>query len=86
MRDRITEAFNDFMQRLFGEVPADPRRLSVDRTRYTETMLEVQKEYGLQQGDPDFLEWVLTLVGRSPVITEGREDYARSEQAEHGTA
>lgn len=66
---RITKAYNEFMTRLFGEVPQDPGTLTVEKEHYTTEMMRVQKRYGLEHGDPDFLEWMLTLVGRSPMLT-----------------
>lgn len=71
MESLTTKAYNDFMTRLFGHVPKEPGKLEVPRERYTEIMHEVQKEYGLTQGHPDFLEFMLTMVGRSPKIIEG---------------
>lgn len=76
MGDRLTKAYNDLMTRLFGEVPDEPRLQSVDREVYAAAMRDVQDEYGLELGDPDFLEWLLILVGRSPALTtsEGEEE------------
>lgn len=68
--DRVTRAYNAFMMRLFGHVPLTPGIHSTDRETYTKTMQEIQEEYGLKQGEPDFLEWILTMLGRSPQIYE----------------
>lgn len=74
--NRVDLAYNEFMTRLFGSVPTVPQDEQVDRDKYTEEMVAVQERYGLHQGDPDFLEWMLTLVGRSPVLTsEGKIVY-----------
>jgi hypothetical protein len=45
----------------------------ISRTDYTKAMHKVQDKYGLKQGHPQFLEWVFTCVGRSPVIIEDKE-------------
>jgi hypothetical protein len=71
--DRVTKAYNEFMVRLFGTIPSHPNELFVDKEVYTKEMHTVQERYGLTQGTPDFLEWVLTLVGRSPVLTSEGE-------------
>lgn len=88
MDNRLDAAYNEFMEELFGTVPTQPAQEFVDREKYREVMIKVQKRYGLEQGDPDFLEWVLTLVGRSPQLVdagEGDDADARSteEPAEH---
>ena len=70
MDGTVDRAYNEFMTRLFGYVPENPRTLTVDRETYTKVMQEIQEKYGLEQGHPDFLEWTLTLVGRSPRLTK----------------
>lgn len=82
MRDRLTEAHNEMMMELFGEVPKEPGTLQVDRDKYKESLHRVQNKYGLRQGDPDFLEWVLTALGRSPMLTsEGEIVYGERDDA-----
>jgi hypothetical protein len=71
--DRIGRAYSELMTKLFGSVPINPHVCSVERDVYETAMKEVQEQYGLTQGDPDFLEWVLTAVGRSPVLTDKGE-------------
>jgi hypothetical protein len=71
--DRIGRAYIELMTKLFGSVPANPHERSVERDTYDTAMKDVQEQYGLEQGDPDFLEWVLTVVGRSPVLTQRGE-------------
>jgi hypothetical protein len=68
--DRIKKAHDELMLKLYGTTIEDPRMGSVYRDDYTKAMLEVQEKYGLEQGDPDFLEWMLTLVGRSPMLID----------------
>lgn len=75
--DIVTEAFNDFMMELFGELPKDVSEKTIDRDRYTEAMKAIQEKYGLTQGHPQYLEFMLTLVGRSPQFTKGAEDDGR---------
>lgn len=45
----------------------------VKRSTYTRAMEKVQNKYGLRQGHPQFLEWVFTCVGQSPIIIEDEE-------------
>jgi hypothetical protein len=82
MDDLVTKAYNDFMTRLFGEVPKEPREHEVTREQYTQTMQDVQKFYGITQGHPGFLEFMLTMVGRSPKIIEGAGNDERERATE----
>lgn len=72
--DRVTIAYNTFMTRLFGEVPTDVSARTVERSVYDKHMKDVQTEFGIEQGDPDFMYWVLTLVGRSPRFKKGETE------------
>lgn len=66
----INQAHEELLIELFGSVPEDVAVLEVKRTDYTEAMKKVQDRHGLKQGHPDFLAWVFTCVGRSPMIIE----------------
>jgi hypothetical protein len=73
-KSRVTVAFEVFMMELFGEIPSQLELCEIDRETYTKEMKKVQERFDLVPGDPDFLEWVLTLTGRSPKIIEGAEN------------
>lgn len=75
MNVNISEAHEELMYRLFGSdiTEVDPTTLSVSRKKYDKKLKEVQKEYGLKQGHPQFMEWVFTCVGRSPIIVEDED-------------
>ena len=72
--DKVTQAYEEFLIELFGSVPEDVSTCQVTRSKYTETMKRVQEKYELEQGKPDFLEWIFTCVGRSPIIIEDTEN------------
>ena len=67
MSERVTKAYEAFAA-LLGDEPQVPR------TVYTEAMRQVEADFSINQGDDDYLEWVLTLIGRSPQILEDGED------------
>lgn len=69
----ILSAHRELIIELFGREPDELSSESVTRTTYTEAMKKIQRRYGLEQGHPDFLEWVFTCVGRSPRIVEDEE-------------
>lgn len=71
MEDIVTQAYNDLMTRMFGVVPQHPEEYTIEREQYVQHMAAIQKIYGLNHGHPKFLEFMLTLAGRSPKITEG---------------
>lgn len=71
--ERIQKAYDEFMIELFGEVPKDVSLMTVSRSGYTKAMQDVQTKYSIKQGDPDFIEWLFTLIGRSPMIIEDEE-------------
>jgi hypothetical protein len=72
----INKAHDELIEKLFC-VPANTIGsvvgLKISRSFYTKCMEAVQDKYGLKQGHPQFLEWVLTCVGRSPIIIEDEE-------------
>lgn len=71
----INQAHEELMTELFGKFYREKQEpLMVERTTYTRAMETVQKKYGLRQGHPDFLAWVFTCVGRSPMIIEDEGD------------
>lgn len=73
MEDVVTKAYNDFMTRAFGmEVDLiHPGDYSIHEDEYKEHMAAIQEIYGLSQGHPQYLEFMLTMVGRSPKIIKG---------------
>lgn len=82
--DIVTEAFNAFMMELFGELPKDINEREIDRDVYTKAMERIQDKFGLVQGHPQHLEFVLTLLGRSPKFTKGAEDSDRNNEKTMG--
>jgi hypothetical protein len=78
----INQAHEELLTELFGTtdittfdiIESKMKVKSVHRSAYTKAMEKVQKKYGLRQGHPDFLAWVFTCVGRSPMIIEDGED------------
>ncbi|MDQ0086736.1 hypothetical protein J2T12_000130 [Paenibacillus anaericanus] len=66
--ERISLAYREFLVLLFGAVPQQPSDLWVSREAYIEAMNTIEDKYGLDIGDSNFLEWRLTLLGRSPMI------------------
>lgn len=73
--ERINLAYKEFLMLLFGALPRQPSALWVSREAYSEAMKAIEDKYRLNIGDPNFLEWRLTLLGRSPRIinTEPKE-------------
>ncbi|WP_091164022.1 hypothetical protein [Paenibacillus sp. 1_12] len=66
--DRISLAYREFLVLLFGSVPRQPSDLWVSRDAYVKAMKAIEEKYGLEIDDENFLEWRLTLLGRSPMI------------------
>lgn len=72
--DRLHAAYNTFMKRLGPLCTADEDGVYVKREDYRKVLNEVENEFNIKQGDEDHLEWVLTLIGRSPKIIEDGEE------------
>lgn len=72
--DIVTQAYNDFMTKLFGTVPANASEYTVSEEVYRGCMQQVMAKHGLHQGHPKYLEFILTMVGRSPQIDRGAEE------------
>jgi len=68
--ERINLAYKEFLVLLFGSVPRQPSDLWVSREAYVEAMNVIEEKYRLEIGDVDFLEWRLTLLGRSPMLKD----------------
>lgn len=68
--DRISLAYREFLVLLFGYVPQLPSDLWVSRDSYVQAMNAIEEKYKLEVGDVDFLEWRLTLLGRSPKVKD----------------
>lgn len=68
--NRLAIAFHKLMIELFGMLPEQLHEREVSRSTYTNALRKVEAECDIKQGDEDYLEWVLTLVGRSPKIVE----------------
>lgn len=74
----IGGVYEEFMVELFDLPKSEweanfPANREVARSRYTEVMKKVQDEHGLKQGHPQFMEWIFTCVGRSPIIVDDNE-------------
>lgn len=65
----LNEAHNELMSELFEE----RREGRVTRSAYTKALIKVQDKYGLKQGHPDFLGWIMTCIGNSPELVEDEE-------------
>jgi hypothetical protein len=76
----INVVYEEFLRELFGSVPEDVSSQEVKRSEYTKAMKAVQERHGLKQGHPDFVGWVFTLVGRSPMIIEDNEKGAGEDE------
>jgi hypothetical protein len=59
------------MTELFGFVPDKPGEHYVSREEYKGALQKVEKEYSIEQGDEDYLTWILLLLGRSPKFDIG---------------
>ncbi|WP_080831879.1 hypothetical protein [Cohnella massiliensis] len=66
--ERIHLAYKEFLVLLFGSVPQQPSELWVSREAYIHAMNIIEEKYQLEPGDENFLEWRLTLLGRSPML------------------
>lgn len=66
----VRKAHDELLKRLFGKVPEDVSSMIVSRERYTETMKEIQKEYGLVEGNPVLMLFVFEQLSRSPQFEE----------------
>ena len=69
----VKQAHGELLVELFGrptidDPKVDLQQLEVEHTKYVDAMHKVQDKYGLKQGHPDFLEWIFTCVGPSPII------------------
>lgn len=90
----ISKAHGELMEELFGSGVKidrihDEMTITVEdggyilpyvtRSKYTEAMHKIQDKHGLKQGHPQFLEWVFTCVGHSPIIVEDEEGAGENE-------
>lgn len=67
----VAEAHDELLKRLFGEIPEDVGSMVVSKEKYTEVMKEIQREYGLVEGNPDLMLFVFEQLSRSPQFEEG---------------
>jgi len=70
----VRKAHDELLKRVFGKVPEDVSSMIVSREKYTETMKEIQKEYGLVEGNPDLILFVFEQLSRSPQFEEEGND------------
>lgn len=70
---RVVRAHDELLRRLLGFVPERPGDYIVTRRDYAKAMQSVQKEFGLVEGDPDFILFVLEQLSRSPRFVNEEE-------------
>lgn len=77
----INDVYEEFLTELFStlEGAINPYELQVSRSRYKDAMNKIQDKYGLRQGHPQFIEWIFTCVGRSPVIVDDKKGAEENE-------
>lgn len=73
-KDVVTTAYNELIKDLFGDSTVDVSTRMVTRKDYKTSMLKIQEKHGLEEGHPKFLEWTLTLAGRSPRFIDRTSD------------
>lgn len=78
---RIDNAHRALLQKLFGYIPINIQDEYVDRGRYSKFMKEVMAQYNIEEGDPDFSEWTMLLIMRSPRFYEEGDDNNDNERA-----
>ena len=72
--ERVRKIHDEFLYELFGDkIPEDLSRIVVSREAYTKARDTIEKKYGLRQGHPDYLLWVLQQLSRSPYIEKEEE-------------
>jgi hypothetical protein len=79
--ERIISAYDALCVKLYGKkIPTMDEMMNteVKRNVYKQAMLDVESEYVLSEGDPDFFMWVLLLLSCSPKIVEGSEPDGQS--------
>lgn len=70
---RVAIAHDELLRRLFGFVPDQPRAYVVTREDYAKTMISVQRDFNLLEGDPDLVLFILEQLSRSPRFVEMNE-------------
>lgn len=63
---RVVRAHDELLRRLFGFVPEKPGDYVVRREDYARVMESVEQDFGLEEGDPDLVLFVLEQLSRSP--------------------
>jgi hypothetical protein len=61
---------DSLLKKLFDFVPDRPGDYSMDRKVYIKAMLEVQKEFQLEEGNTKLLLFILEQLSRSPKIID----------------
>jgi hypothetical protein len=56
---RAYKAHNALLTKLFGFVPCNPNEYVVSRRAYSRAMKAIEQEFGLVEGDPDLVLFVL---------------------------
>lgn len=72
--NRVSRAHNALLTKLFGFVPENPGEYIVSHKEYIKAMEEVQQEFRLVEGDPDFVLFILEQLSRSPRFRTRRKN------------
>ena len=69
-RLHVYHAQDALLKKLFDFVPDRPGDYSIDRNVYIKAMLEVQKDFELEEGNPILILFILEQLSRSPKIVD----------------
>ena len=69
-RRHVYHAQDALLKKLFGFVPDRPGDYSIARNVYIKAMLEVQKDFELEEGNPILILFILEQLSRSPKIVD----------------
>lgn len=67
---RLEDAYRLFKQKLFEDENAVEQDQAVSRASYKIVLRQVQEAYSIKEGDPDFGEWTMLLIMKSPQFIE----------------
>ena len=69
-RQHVYDAEDALLKKLFGFVPDWPSDYSINRNVYIKAMLEVQKDFKLEEGNPILILFILEQLSRLPKILD----------------
>lgn len=67
---RLTAAYKAFVIALYGTSEVDAREQVVTKSKYSKLLKDIENTYAIEENDPDYGEWTLTLIMRSPKFYE----------------